>query len=608
MSYWEFNKADPSDVFSDPNQGDQFSNDDVGLSEALVREVIQNSSDAENGAGPVKIRFQIVDLVEEDVTRLSSLLEPLNPHLEAAQFSPLPSMPSSIRTLVIEDFNTTGLTGRFDIRDKDNFTNFWRNLARSAKSGKDGGRWGLGKLVFSSSSKAKSFWGLTRRRGDKDGALMAQAVLKHHEIDGEMWKPHGFWFDGRSEGEKLQLPVTSPQEVESFSKMAHFKRSDQTGLSLFIPYLVDGIDESAILSGVVKNYYFPILSGKLEVEVGGRAINATTFLEIAEGIENTGVPFSFVREVSTRTDDAADFISEKNVGKFELDESFFTQEEWNAIRSKYNAGLLIKVRVPVLLRPKNEGELESHMDLYLQKMPEGVQPFALYSRGPIILPAERRNFSGASAWGALVADAPDLAAFLGDAENPAHTRWNPQAEKVKSNWRMPYETLRSIRHSLKNLYVQVADLEEVEDTDALADIFSITKPEQPKRGKKPSTPTPKPEIEPKQKAISILERKGGFSIVSGPGAQGWTFPRLIRARVAYDMIGADPFKRHSPFDFNLGDASEIEVAVTGGEIAKRHKSNVIFIKVEDPNFRVDFDGFDENRDIVAEARLVEQKS
>ena len=606
MSHWEFNKADPSDVFSDPNQGDQFSNDDVALSEALVREVIQNSSDAANGVGPVKVRFQVVDLTGADSEMLSALLAPLEPHLQASQLPPLPAAPASIRALAIEDFNTTGLTGRFDVRDKDNFTNFWRNLARSAKSGKDGGRWGLGKLVFSSASRARAFWGLTRRNGDATGALMGQAVLKHHEIDGQFWKPHGFWFDGRSEEQSLQLPVTCPQELKRFSEMAHFERSDQAGLSLLIPFLAEGIDEAAILEGVVRNYYFPILAGRLEVEVGDRIINASTFLEMAQGVDNSGVPFAFVREISERASVPADFSASREIGKSELDESFFSTEEWDEMRANYNAGALIKVRVPVLLRPKNAENQSSHLDLYLQKLPEGQQPFALYSRGPIILPAERRYFAGASAWGALVADEPNLAAFLGDAENPAHTRWNPQAEKARANWRMPYETLRSIRHSLKNLYAQVADLEEVEDTDALADIFSITKPEQPEPGKKPVSLKPKPEVEPKQKAMGIIERKGGFSIVSALGALKWDLPRFIRIRVAYDMIGADPFKRHSKYDFDLTKADEIEIKTVGAEISRRHKSNVIFVKVIDSDFRVDFDGFDRNRDIVAEARLVEQ--
>lgn len=48
-----------------------------------------------------------------------------------------------------------------------------------------------------------------------------------------------------------------------------------------IPFLNEGIDEDSIIAGVVDNYYFPILSGQLEVEVGETLIAADTFLEIA---------------------------------------------------------------------------------------------------------------------------------------------------------------------------------------------------------------------------------------------------------------------------------------------------------------------------------------
>ena len=54
MGQWAFNEANPSSVWTNPNQGDQFNNDDVGLGEALVREVIQNSTDAGEGNESVK--------------------------------------------------------------------------------------------------------------------------------------------------------------------------------------------------------------------------------------------------------------------------------------------------------------------------------------------------------------------------------------------------------------------------------------------------------------------------------------------------------------------------------------------------------------------------
>ena len=31
----------------------------------------------------------------------------------------------------------------------------------------------------------------------------------------------------------------------------------------------------------------------------------------------------------------------------------------------------------------------------------------------------------------------------------------------------------------------------------------------------------------------------------------WEFPKSIRVRVAYDVLGANPFNKHSPLDFDL---------------------------------------------------------
>ncbi len=609
MAVWEFNRADPSDVKMDPNQGDQFNNDDVGLAEALVREVIQNSSDASDQTGPVKVRFRIRELTGSSESALKTMLSPLGSHLEACKFKNAINMADgTIRTLTVEDFNTKGLTGSFDTRDDDNFTNFWRNLARSAKSGKDGGRWGLGKLVFSSASGAKAFFGLTRRNGDHSNSVMGQAVLRHHVINGKSYVPHGFWFSHRSDNEQnLQLPVSDPEKVSDFSALAGFTRTDQAGLSILIPFLAEGIDDQTILSGVVRNYYFPILSGKLEVEVGDKVVNSETFLSIAQSLPDTGVPFEFVKEISDRINGEPDFLAGKNIGKVELDDGFFQEEVLEEMKAAYAAGKMIKIRVPIVLRPKMVADKGSHLDLYLKTLPENEQPFSLHSRGPIILSAERRYFSGAAAWGALVADDPLVAAFLGDAENPAHTRWNPHAEKVKNNWRMPIETLVTIRRSLKNLYNLVAELEELEDTEALIDFFSIAEPEKTTTGKKKETPKPEPDPQPQETAIRVLEKKGGFSVVSGPGTKKWSLPRVIRIRVAYDMIGANPFKRHSPHDFNFQKGKDISVQSIGAEITLL-KSNILLAKIVEPDFRIDLEGFDLNRDIVAEARLVEQKS
>ena len=46
--------------------------------------------------------------------------------------------------------------GAIDLKDNGQFCGFWRQFGRSNKKGSSGGRWGLGKLVFSSSSSIKT--------------------------------------------------------------------------------------------------------------------------------------------------------------------------------------------------------------------------------------------------------------------------------------------------------------------------------------------------------------------------------------------------------------------------------------------------------------------
>ena len=46
---WRFRTLGADEVETEPTQRDQFNNDEVGLADALVRESIQNSTDAPTG-------------------------------------------------------------------------------------------------------------------------------------------------------------------------------------------------------------------------------------------------------------------------------------------------------------------------------------------------------------------------------------------------------------------------------------------------------------------------------------------------------------------------------------------------------------------------------
>lgn len=603
MGYWEFDTIKPSSVRMEVTQGDQFNNDEVGLAEALVREAIQNSSDASCNSHPVKVRFAIREVGGDDARHLASQVQELRPHFNECGVDTNPIDQDSFRILSIEDFNTKGLTGSRTEVDKGNFDRFWRAVGDSGKKGKEGGRWGLGKLVYSSASAVKVFYGLTVTADDPEPCLLGQAVLVNHRIGDDFHPAHGFYFEGRSQPLDLQVPIRAQQELDFFRHIGFLSRTSQTGLSIIVPWLLDGIDDESIIAGVITNYYFPILAGKLIVEVGDTVIDRDSFLSIAAVHKPIHqVPFDFVKKISATIGTECETVARNPIGSSELDEGAFAPETITLMKKPFSAGELVRVQVPVIIKPKDAEDRTSYVDLYLQSLPESEKPFALIARGPITLPGERRYFGAAAAYGALIANDESVADFLGDAENPAHTAWNTKAHKLAERWRSPAQTLAAIRHSLRQFYALIADQAESEDTEALIDIFAILDQTQGSRGRRRKSRKPKPTIEPRVKALSIRQRKGGFDLVPGPGAAEWDFPKIIRVRVAYDMIGANPFRMHSAFDFDFEKNDEIGIEVSNASYESL-KSNILKVVAESKDFRLEVRGFDEHRDIVVDARV-----
>lgn len=602
MGNWSFDVLQPSLVEQELTQRDQFNNDEVGLSEALVREVIQNSTDAAVNGETVRVSFRLHSLSDEDAPQLSGLFKTLRPHLEACGISTAPLNAPSPRLLVIEDFNTRGLTGNPTELDDDNFRNFWRRHGRSGKAGRAGGRWGLGKLVFSSSSQIRSFFGLTVRFGETNALLMGQAVLSNHQIDGVRHPAHGFWCAGRAPN-TLQLPLSDPAKIAPIKRLLRITRNKESGLSLVIPYTNGDIKESSIIESVLRNYYFPILAGKLVVEIGATLIDRTTFHKVATSVASLGVPVDFIEEVSGFLEKPKLVLQKPLNDGPGIQKHHFAGDHIEKLKTGYSRGGMIAVRAPIRLSRKDGGEVESFIDLYLKLLPEGGKPFALFARGSITVPGEVRYFSGVPALGAMVAVDDGIVSFLGDAENPAHTAWNATAEKLTSRWRNAAQTLRVVRGALRDLYQQIAEQIEQEDKDALVDFFSVADPSRKgSTGKKKLIPVPDPKIPPREKAILIRPRDGGFSVSAGPGAAQWRYPRYIDIRAAYDIVGGDPFKRHSKFDFDLS-GREIKISLQDCE-AVQAAANKIRIAVKGPDFKAELSGFDPNRDIVVTARLV----
>ena len=594
-----------------PTQRDQFDNDDVELVDALVRESIQNSLDAKlkGHQGPVHVAFRIEEIDGPRLASANGFLHPeeLNTHLRACELIPIdPDAP--MRVLVVEDFGTSGLTGSFNQWDEMPFCDFWRRMGRSHKGGQALGRWGLGKLVFSSVSRARVFFGLTQRPHETEQLLMGQAVLTtHHLEDGTRQDSHGFY---AASGTGIQLPESDVTTIRNFCITFGVKRSAEAGLSVVAPYLRDNISPDRIIKGILRNYFFPILFGRLVVTVGDVVIDAVTFASLTAKLDPghfaNGDLASFIQVMKESRDPSSPVPVVLAVGWAKpqtLDASL--GETVESLRARLNDGGVIVVRAPFLLKRKDGNEFRTFIDLFLQRAQADAP--ALFVRGSIVLNAESRYFRGRKVFSAVIADDPTISEFLGDAENPAHTGWSASAEKVSARWRAPRERLAEVRGALQKLYNSLLSAVETFDKDALIDIFSIPSDDGSKERRNKGEnvdPVKIPDIPIRRKTFRVIELSDGFSIKSSLIDES-QLPFSIRVRVAYDVLRGNPFSKHDPADFDLRSNSNKQLKFSGRGATLSAIDPAIFqIDVVEKEFFIDVRGFDTNRDLIVDAEKV----
>lgn len=590
-----------------PTQRDQFNNDDVGLAEALVREALQNSLDARWGDGLVHVRFDLFDLDRGDTSEFLEFLDidRLRDHLAAAEMLPGDLDRTRIRLLIIEDFGTTGLQGSTEEMDKQAFSDFWRRMGLSHKKGKSLGRWGLGKLVFSSASGIRSFFGLTVRREDPGiSYLMGQAVLTNHEIGQERFDSHGFFAVHRKDG--MQLPETAQNQMRAFRRAARLARAAEPGLSIVVPYALPSLSVNDIMQAALRNYFFPILMGQLSVRVGTQEINSETFASLAEQYgRDRFTGGHLVRFIEMLKLARAEQISPVLLDRKWVNESMPLEDclggNLERLRQDLAEGRPVFVRAPLLLKRVDGSELSTHFDLFLLRIDDAPGD-VLFVRDTIVLSAEARYFRGKNVFAALIASDPTVSSFLGDAENPAHTSWSSNAEKLTANWKTAAARLRMIRYSLSRLYAALHSPLETVDPNALVDVFSIAADNGVTGGgrKRGSiSPTPPSSLPPpKPKSFRLARKTGGFALKPGTALEPDQLPMTIRVRAAYDVLRGNPFARHDPLDFDF--TKNEMIIVCKGATVDRQSANVLVAEITHLDFDISVEGFDVQRDLIVD--------
>lgn len=647
MTTWVFQPQSGAAVRRDPKENQLFKTEQAEEGEyagtdALVREILQNSMDASEGSGPVRIRLALFgpeDLpARERIGHYFQRLESPLQHRDIA-FDPdgVPQLDAGF--LVCEDFGTRGLGGdpllardpQPGSTDRQDFFWFWRNIGRSGKTGDDLGRWGLGKTVYRAASQVGCMLGLTVRKADGRQLLMGQAVLRIHDFNGDEYAPEGYWCAG-TDGTGFPLPIEEEIELNRFREEWKLKReSDQPGLSVVVPYIAKELKGAQLLQAVCVHFFVPIIRKQLVVELRGPDLDEVqldheTIAQLAQQLKwdgpkrtkrNAAPPINFVDQCFLRQDEcvATSVLGETKLP--ELNEESFDSKALSSLRNNFADEKLVGVKVQISLPKKSGGADVGEMLVFVQRDSNSERLDTYYVREGMTI-TKLNSRAGSRGIHAFVNvdkfllgtnEHNPLASLLGDSEGPAHEDWDTSEDRPDKTWKTWKGRVKFCRRIVDNLVDVLAPPTGKPDFDLLSDFFSVEKSESPQRSRKPSE-NGKGEgdlntIESTPRWYRLDGRTGGFRLVSNTDAPRPKGAKL-RLSVAYDLPSGNPLKRWSVFDFDFNNPDGLDLKGTNVK-AKAVEGNVLLVQPKSDSFAFSAEGFDELRDLYVRVDEIESE-
>jgi hypothetical protein len=626
---WHFNQRRLSGRMRDSANDAFFTAESLeNISDALVREGVQNSIDAamrdSDGTRQVRININLNRTPSQQAQKfIKTHFLPSKTHFAqglGAIESELLSH-ENLSYLTFEDFGTRGLVGKVDecsLSAVNNaFMSFFRAEGRSAKTGGNLGRWGIGKHVFPTSSKLHAIFAVTVRSDDPSKVLMGSAVIKNHTVEGIDYEPDT-WFGTRKNEEALVMPIADAKFIHDFEDAFQLKRKQELGLSIVVPAVDERVSFDDLVVGVMSSFFWAILLGELEVNISEGtqklSLNSET---ISEQKRRVGADRSETLSLATW----AAFAKEST--KVTLPSRNSRHPRWShegegkldeaAIRS-INENLQrdgkVAVKVPVWIEPKDQTKPkgESFFTVYLRREKEASHRAQFLRDG--ILIADVRPSPLPNARALVVVDDALLAGLLGDAEGVNHTQWQKDSPKFHNRYVYGPQVITFVTRSANEILKQIQPPDAKVDPNLLVHIFSIPTDSgvlQPRtqshaNGVPESSETEIDEIPPARKQPFRLEKKRGGFLIRSSESPFSSFPARIVVQAAYAIRNGKALKKWSPDDFTFDSRRLRQEPRASGLVVLKEHANVLELEVRCPTFEIGIVGFDINRDLFVYAK------
>ncbi len=625
---WQFLDKRPKETERNPVQGEFFNTESLRrIMDALIREAFQNSLDASlfrnvemSKREPVKIRiFVSGDERAKSPEEAAEFFNGLVEHYRAS-IQDVPSANDGIfaqpcRYIVIEDFNTCGLSGDElassspkNGEEPNNFYYFFRAEGASAKSSGDKGRWGIGKYVFPKASGINSFFAVTKRLGDDRELLLGKSILKVHEIPGAgEFHPDG-WF--AIDGDVFE-PVVDGQVVSEMKLAWNIARNGETGLSVVVPY-IENVDAVEVCQSIVAEYMQPILEGQLEISIDSPSqlvhINKGTFIPLldvlfGDSLEGQRLKFDARMMVRDMGSSSSEVFRVNLVSSAQWSRDVIAPEQGQQIRRKFDENGFVRVEIPVeIAASRTSTKMQSLLFVTFMKADFTSKPMFLREG---IHVSDVRSKAVPQIRSIVRIPGGVLGDLLGDSEGPAHVDWDSKRDSFKGKYLYGKAWIDFVKRSPKSILDLVRGDDEDGDKSVAADWFPdeadesvvvppVIKPDGGDDGGVVIPPIrPVPPATPKPFRISRVS--SGFTVSAAPSAAEFD---QCEISCAYDVARGDAMNKWSPLDFESGD---LNIEVDGGSAVELDGNRWTFA-ISDPGaFAVRVIGFDTRRDLIVDA-------
>lgn len=589
------------------------------LATALVRESLQNVLDAkrENGDEAVRVRMTLGELSSDTA---GNWFDGLHPHLSMSSAglpdAPMPDEPC--RTLAIEDFGTTGLTGDYTKPylqgEQNNFANFLYHEGVTGKVGRNLGSRGVGKIVLLMASRARTKFAYTiRSEGEPKGPLLIGKNLLCYRTDddGQAFGPKSYFLEDWPE-DAARVPVQDPHATSAFAHDFGLTRGEKSGLSIIIPYLDQTVKISDLRRAIIAEYHYAILSGRMIVELAeGESVETFDHEHLPElGDTNTDAMIRLARwAIAHPAPDTATLLPAPGDTQ-RLTEELVPDSTRHFINNRLDQRQPVSVSVPLYVHPKGDEPAETFITLHLE-FAERVHEKPAFIREVLPVTDVRSARAAPQVRALVVIEDEPILRLLRAAEGANHTDWSPRTDAFKKLYIGRRGEIEFVSTAVSRL-IDIVRGEATEPVGGIATrFFSAAKPdEKPKtKGKgqddaKGPDPQEVPDdLEPNPgAAYRLVKHDTGFSIERNPDRPR---PKRLTVRVAYDVLRGSPWSKTAydtvDFDFRK-KKSAVHVAPENVKLKCPDPGNRLVIEPTTDDFKVVVDGFDPNRDLIVDVR------